>query len=556
MEWLMGIAVLAILGLIVGAIAKSIMPGDDPGGIVTTSILGIVGAMLGGVIGNALGIGGITGLDWRSLVTAVIGSLLLLLAYRAFRMLTPGVASSPFASGRSSSTTPLRAYGQTGDYDSSTVPNLAELAKSSISNEVVSRLSEKVGENSSSIRKALEAMIPTVLASVRSQVATPSGASRLFDVVKGAAQGGLERQLADGNLDGIGRQCQGFLSTLFGDKLAGLLNWLAGFAGIRESSASSLMNVASSMVMSTLGRTIQQQGLDASQFAGLLSTQSSWLSRLLPSGITDLPGMRTLADVGDRAAEVTHAATAAGRRVGAAAERAYQETVGIRSPLLSALLPLGLLLLAIPLLGWLMRGAANIARPPVEDVAVRPAPRQALATETPPAPVADAPRRESTIATTLVPTTLKLSELRLPDGVSLQVPESSFLNTIYKYLSDPTAAKSREFVFEGLEFADAKIHAIPETETAVKSLSKLIRAFPSVTLRIVGHTDPSGDPVTDQRISLARADSLKDLLVKAGVPNNRIVTAGLGSDHPVASNDTSEGRVKNRRIELSLSKSP
>src|SRR6516165_4898665 len=106
MEWLMGIVVLAIVGLIVGAIAKSIMPGDVPGGIVTTSILGIVGAMLGGVIGNALGIGGITGLDWRSLVTAVIGSLLLLLAYRAFRMLTPGVASSPFASGRSSSTTP------------------------------------------------------------------------------------------------------------------------------------------------------------------------------------------------------------------------------------------------------------------------------------------------------------------------------------------------------------------------------------------------------------------------------------------------------------------
>jgi outer membrane protein OmpA-like peptidoglycan-associated protein/uncharacterized membrane protein YeaQ/YmgE (transglycosylase-associated protein family) len=530
------------------------MPGDDPGGIVATSILGIVGAMLGGVIGNAFGIGGITGLDWRSLVTAVIGSLLLLLAYRAFRMLTSGVASAPYASGRSTSTTPLRAYGQTGDYDSATVPNFAELAKATISNDVVSRLSEKVGENSSAIRKALEAMIPTVLASLRSQVATPAGASRLFDMVKGAAQGGLDRQLADGNLEGIGRQCQGFLSTLFGDKLAGLLNWLAGFAGIRESSASSLMNVASSMVMSTLGRTIQQQGLDASQFAGLLSTQSRWLSRLLPSGITDLPGLRTFADFGDRAAEVTHAATAAGRRVGAAAEQAYQETVGLRSPLLSALLPLGLLLLAIPLLGWFMRGAANIARPPVEDVALRPAPRQALATDTPPAPVAEAPRRESTIASTLVPTTLKLSELRLPDGVSLQVPESSFLNTIYKYLSDATAAKSREFVFEGLEFADAKVHALPET--AVTSLSKLIRGFPSVTLRIIGHTDPSGDPAADQKISLARADSLKDLLVNAGVPSDRITTAGLGSDHPVASNDTSEGRAKNRRIELSLSKSP
>jgi outer membrane protein OmpA-like peptidoglycan-associated protein/uncharacterized membrane protein YeaQ/YmgE (transglycosylase-associated protein family) len=520
-DWLIGIVVLAVLGLIVGAIAKIIMPGNDPGGIVATSILGILGAVLGGVIGNALGIGGITGLDWRSLVTAVAGSLLLLLAYRAFRMLTLPGAGSRYASGRSTSAAPLRAYGQTGDYDSSTAPNLAEMAKTTLSNEVVNRLSENVGENPSAIRKALDAMIPTVLASLRTQVASPSGASRLFDMAKEAAQGGLDRHVADGNLEAMSRKCQGFLSAVFGDKLAGLLNWVARFAGISESSASSLMNVASSLVMSTLGRTIQQQRLNASQFAGLLSSQSSWLSKLLPSGIGDLPGMKTLADLGDRAAEVTHAAAAAGRRVGAAADRTYQETVGYRSPLLSALLPLGLVLLALPLLGWLIRGAATVARPVAEDINRRSV-AQVPQAQTPAVRRPEPSPRESTIAPTLIPTTLKMSDLRLPDGVSLQVPESSFLNTIYKFLLETTSAKSRDFVFEGLEFADAKIQTLPETETAVTSLSKLIRAFPSVTLRIAGHTDPSGDPAADQKLSLARADALKDLLVKAGVPSDRI----------------------------------
>jgi hypothetical protein len=266
-------------------------------------------------------------------------------------MLVPEAARTTYAHARSSSSAPLRAFGVTDEYETSGAPNLAEIARHSVSNEAANRLSEKLGESTRAISKALEAMIPTVLASLRSQAATPSGASRLFDLVKGAVHGGVERHLDEGNLEAMGRQCQGFLSTLFGDRLASLLNWLARFAGIKESSASSLMNVASSLVMSSLGRTIQQKGLDASQFAAFLSSQSHGLSRLLPAGIADLPGMRALADLGDRAADVTHATAAAAGRAGAKAERAVRETVRQGSPLLSALLPLALLLLAIPLLG-------------------------------------------------------------------------------------------------------------------------------------------------------------------------------------------------------------
>ena len=571
MDWVITIAVLAILGLIVGAIAKFLMPGDDPGGIAATSVLGILGAIVGGMIARWLGIGGITGLDWRSLVTALAGSLLLLLVYRAFRMLMPRPASSTYASGRSTSATPLRAFGDAAEYESSSAPNLAEIARESMTNDVVNRLSEKVGESSSAIWKALEAMIPTVLAGMRSQAATPSVAGRLFDLVKGAAHSGLDRHLADGNLEALGRQCQGFLNTLFGDKLAGLLNWLARFAGIKESSASSLMNIASSLVMSTLGRTIQQKGLDASQFASLLSNQSRWLSRLLPSGIGDVPGMRALADLGDRA-EVSHA-TAAGTREGARPERPYRETVRTprESQLISALLPLALLLLAIPLLGWLMRGSPKIVEPDKEQAA-RPAPVQSSVAQTPnepikrPAPVQpsvvqtsevrvpEPNRPETTASSTVMPTAHKVNELRLPDGVTLQVPETSFLSPMYKYLTDATATSSGKFIFEGLEFDDAGIRVRPETETAVASLTEMLRAFPSVALRIEGYTDQSADPAADRNWSLARAEALKDMLVKAGVPSNRLTTAGLGSEHPVASNDTAEGRAKNRRIELSLSK--
>lgn len=73
-----------VLGLIAGAIAKAIMPGDDPGGIFVTMLIGIVGAIVGGLIASALGVGEIG--EFFSIgtwVIAILGALLLLAVYRA-----------------------------------------------------------------------------------------------------------------------------------------------------------------------------------------------------------------------------------------------------------------------------------------------------------------------------------------------------------------------------------------------------------------------------------------------------------------------------------------
>jgi len=79
----MGILAWIILGLIAGAIAKAIMPGRDPGGFIVTALIGIVGAVIGGFLGNMLfGIGGVSGVDIRSILIAIVGALLLLWIYR------------------------------------------------------------------------------------------------------------------------------------------------------------------------------------------------------------------------------------------------------------------------------------------------------------------------------------------------------------------------------------------------------------------------------------------------------------------------------------------
>jgi len=81
----MGILSWIILGLVVGIIAKFLMPGQDPGGIFITILLGIAGAIGGGFISSAIGFGEVTGFDLRSLIIAVGGSIILLAIYRVVK---------------------------------------------------------------------------------------------------------------------------------------------------------------------------------------------------------------------------------------------------------------------------------------------------------------------------------------------------------------------------------------------------------------------------------------------------------------------------------------
>lgn len=80
-----GILSWILFGLVAGVIAKLLMPGRDVGGCIITIVIGIAGALLGGFLATRLGFGGISGFDFRSLVIAVIGSILLLLIFRALR---------------------------------------------------------------------------------------------------------------------------------------------------------------------------------------------------------------------------------------------------------------------------------------------------------------------------------------------------------------------------------------------------------------------------------------------------------------------------------------
>ncbi len=84
-------------------------------------------------------------------------------------------------------------------------------------------------------------------------------------------------------------------------------------------------------------------------------------------------------------------------------------------------------------------------------------------------------------------------------------------------------------------------------------IAGIVSAYPSLKLNVEGHTDSVGSDEYNQRLSEKRAQAARDYLVSQGVPANSIMSRGFGKTTPIASNDTSQGRQQNRRVEIVVS---
>jgi outer membrane protein OmpA-like peptidoglycan-associated protein len=90
----------------------------------------------------------------------------------------------------------------------------------------------------------------------------------------------------------------------------------------------------------------------------------------------------------------------------------------------------------------------------------------------------------------------------------------------------------------------------PGAREKLAKISGILLAHPGLMLQIEGHTDSVGGDEFNQQLSERRADSVRDFLAENGVPGSSITARGFGKTQPVASNDTAEGRQRNRRVEL------
>ncbi len=92
----------------------------------------------------------------------------------------------------------------------------------------------------------------------------------------------------------------------------------------------------------------------------------------------------------------------------------------------------------------------------------------------------------------------------------------------------------------------------PGFQPVLNSIAKVIKEYNKTMVQVYGYTDNTGSAATNNALSLRRATAVSNYLRLQGVDGNRIITDGLGSANPIASNATASGREQNRRVEIAL----
>lgn len=101
-----------------------------------------------------------------------------------------------------------------------------------------------------------------------------------------------------------------------------------------------------------------------------------------------------------------------------------------------------------------------------------------------------------------------------------------------------------------IEFETGSATLAPEGRAILDQMAAVLAKMNTRTVEIIGHTDNSGNRASNIALSQARADAVKGYLVGKGISPQQLTTDGVGPDQPVASNDTADGRARNRRIEF------
>jgi outer membrane protein OmpA-like peptidoglycan-associated protein len=258
----------------------------------------------------------------------------------------------------------------------------------------------------------------------------------------------------------------------------------------------SLFGLATSLIMGVLGSIIHGRHLDADGLGALLRSERDKAKSALPPSVAaafpEVPSVRT--EVPSVRAQVPVRPVTQGRS--------------------TRLWPL---LLLIPLAIIVGRALRHASMPP-------------------------APSPGAGLGVGVSPTT--------PEAPPAVLPGGAIGSEMSAFLASPGGEASKRFVFDDLNFEVATANLMPHALGTLDSVAQVLEAHPSASLLVEGHTDATGVPADNQRLSQARADAVKSALVARGVPADRIHTVGYGQDRPIASNDTAEGRAKNRRTEL------
>jgi len=406
---------------------------------------------------------------------------------------------------------------------------LLDSLKDLVTPQLMSKAASLLGESEANTTKALGAALPSVLGGLLNKASDQGAAKKIFDLLTSRESDGSGLPNIDSFLTatpsktGLGGLASQFLSSIFGDKLSSVARMISSVSGIKESSASTIVNFAAPLIMSVLGKKIKTEGLNLSGLLGFLGGERDSILGAAPSGLAGALGLGNLANLGSSLLS----------GVGAGAKVAGQQAGGAKW-----IWPLLVLVAAVVLLWFLLRDCGGSPTGMMVDST------KAVAAKT-----LDTAAAKVSSAFAGLGNFLKRT---LASGVELNIPEFGFESKLLSFIEDASLAvdKTTWFNFDRLLFETGSATLKPESQEQLRNIAAILKAYPKVKVKIGGYTDNVGDPQANLRLSQSRADNVMKELAVLGVATERITAEGYGELHPVGDNSTEQGRAMNRRIAL------
>ncbi len=321
--------------------------------------------------------------------------------------------------------------------------------------------------------------------------------------------------------------------------MATLITSIATFAGIKESSASTLLNAATPATLGTVGQYAEDENLNAGGFLSFLNSQKDSILAAVPSGfnLAGLLGLGSLSELGKKLGGITSGLGDAGGRAAESVRHTGQRASGSPRWIWSLLL----ILVAIILLWYLVKGCGGRTETVATDtIAANNMADTAVA-------------QVATAGTEVTRESIKVS---LPDGTVLNAYKGGIEDQLVAFLKDDSrpAGKDVWFDFDNLNFRTGSAEIMEESQGQVENIAAILKAFPKARIKVGGYTDRSGDSLANIRLSQSRADAVLASLKTLKTDNTQLQGAeGYGSQFAKApASAPDDERKKDRHISISV----
>lgn len=432
--------------------------------------------------------------------------------------------------------------------------NILDAVKGHFTPDLISKASSFLGESDSAVGKAISGILPSVLGGLISKSTSgTAGADEVFNLAKESHNNGFLGGLGNVFSDGGSLLSKGteLLKNIFGNKADGVIEAIAGFAGIKKSSVSSLMSVAAPTALSTLGKHANDTGLSAGGLMSLLNSQKSSIMSMLPGGLSSLAGMIGLGKISDTVSSFSNGA----KKTFSAKSEYAEDSARKAGSGLKRLLPLLLIAGAVFVVWYLWKGCnkkdAAVGGTGVDTtVVVNPIVADINTNTTIVLPAISVDSVSGLINYDLG----KDIEFSLPDGFKFTAAENGFESLLFNFIksgSIDTVNKSANwFNMFDVQFKSGGNEYTGKAEAQLKNCAAILRAYPYVKIKLGGYTDNTGSADANIKISQQRSDKVKADLIKMGATVGQIEeSVGYGPQFPVCeANDTKECQARNRRV--------